>query len=106
MVKNWLIWQNWKDLIKRNKIISFIMDERPEVLGIKSEVVLVVPPWLHAVSAAANTLTNLGGARDTPPLLLEILSFSCSFRQKSYKIMGFGPNSGFGDPPVWEILDP
>ena len=48
------------------------------------------------------TLADLRGAPGTPPGV-QILSFSCSFRQKNLQN---NPNLGIGAPPLGKILDP
>ena len=50
------------------------------------------------------------GAPGTRPLWVQILSFSCSFREEIGQIIGLRPHLGscLSPPPprVWEILDP
>ena len=50
-------------------------------------------------------LADPRGAPGTPPSV-QFLSFSCSFRQKSWQIIGICPKLRGWRLPFWEILDP
>ena len=70
----------------------------------------VLPPihyedYICFTAISCTTLHWLTQVTCTHPLSVQFISLSCSFRQNSSQIIGFGAKSGVG-APVWEILDP